>query len=272
LNRGQSSSSYFTAPCLTSLLTATSSETKPNSSVICISSDEEESQTYTKKSQETINISSDSSCDDVILLEKDEGIDIDMNNSGLHVDDTKNVHDSEGRVLVNCNHFCDKEKVFLAPQIAKIIRPHQIGGIRFMYDNVVISRTQYDNTEGLGCILAHSMGLGKTLQVIAFIEIFLQHTTATTVLCVVPVNTLMNWVAEFDKWFPPTNHLDDNDEVKPRNFTVHVLRDIHKTIDARSKVVTEWTEKGGVLLLGYEMFRLLTTSRNTRSRKKKEET
>ena len=49
-------------------------------SVICISSDEEESQTYTKKSQETINISSDSSCDDVILLEKDEGIDIDMNN------------------------------------------------------------------------------------------------------------------------------------------------------------------------------------------------
>lgn len=37
----------------------------------------------------------------------------------------------------------------------------------------------------------------------------------------------------------------------------------------RSKVVTKWTENGGVLLLGYEMFRLLTTSRNTRSRKKK---
>lgn len=43
----------------------------------------------------------------------------------------------------------------------------------------------------------------------------------------------MNWVAEFDKWLPPTNNLCKNDDVKPRSFTVHVLRDIHKTIDAR---------------------------------------
>ena len=49
-------------------------------SVICISSDEEESQISTKKNQETINISSDSSSDDVILLEKNEDIDVDMNN------------------------------------------------------------------------------------------------------------------------------------------------------------------------------------------------
>ena len=33
------------------------------------------------------------------------------------------------------------------------------------------------------------MGLGKTLQVIAFIDVFLQHTAATTVLCVVPVSS-----------------------------------------------------------------------------------
>ena len=79
----------------------------------------------------------------------------------------------------------------------------QIGGIRFLYDNIVESLTQFNSSVGFGCILAHSMGLGKTLQVIAFIEVFLRCTSAKHVLCVVPVNTLQNWIGEFDHWVPP---------------------------------------------------------------------
>ena len=47
------------------------------------------------------------------------------------------------------------------------------------------------------------MGLGKTLQVIGFIEVFFRCTPAKHVLCVVPVNTLQNWIGEFEHWVPP---------------------------------------------------------------------
>lgn len=51
----------------------------------------------------------------------------DYDNSGLHVDDTLNQVDSQGRVLVNVNHPPDEEDIFLATQVAKVIKPHQVG-------------------------------------------------------------------------------------------------------------------------------------------------
>ena len=42
----------------------------------------------------------------------------------------------------------------------------QIGGIRFLYENIIESVEKCKTSNGFGCILAHSMGLGKTLQVI----------------------------------------------------------------------------------------------------------
>lgn len=64
-----------------------------------------------------------------------------------------------------------------------------------------------DVSAGFGCILAHSMGLGKTLQIVCFSDIFLRHTNAKTILCIMPINTLQNWLAEYNMWLPkdPTN-------------------------------------------------------------------
>ena len=118
----------------------------------------------------------------------------------------------------------------------------QIGGIRFLFDNVIESLSRFDSGAGFGCILAHSMGLGKTMQAIAFIDIFLRLTSAKFVLCVVPVNTLQNWMSEFDKWLPvpgsapPGSGVGPSGGVMERAFKVFLLSESAKSMDARLKV------------------------------------
>ena len=52
--------------------------------------------------------------------------DVDYDNSGLHANDSANQVDPQGRVLVNVNHPLDEKDIFLAPQIAKVIKAHQV--------------------------------------------------------------------------------------------------------------------------------------------------
>ncbi len=46
--------------------------------------------------------------------------------SGSHVNDSFNQPDAQGRVLVNINHPGDEEDLFLAPQLAHAVKPHQV--------------------------------------------------------------------------------------------------------------------------------------------------
>ncbi|XP_029011626.1 helicase ARIP4-like isoform X2 [Betta splendens] len=193
--------------------------------------------------------------------------------SGVHANDVLNQQDARGRVLVNVNHPAAEEDIFLSPQLARAVKPHQIGGIRFLYDNLVESVERFSGSTGFGCILAHSMGLGKTLQVISFIDALFRHTQAHTVLAIVPVNTLQNWLSEFNTWVPPPEALPPDTDpalVTPRTFKVHILNDEHKNTTTRAKVVEDWARDGGVLLMGYEMYRLLSLKKSfVAGRKKK---
>uniref|UniRef100_A0A8C9XVQ2 RAD54 like 2 n=1 Tax=Sander lucioperca TaxID=283035 RepID=A0A8C9XVQ2_SANLU len=193
--------------------------------------------------------------------------------SGAHVNDALNRVDSQGRVLVNLNHPAAEDDIFLSAQLARAVKPHQIGGIRFLYDNLVESVERFGSSSGFGCILAHSMGLGKTLQVISFIDVLFRHTQAHTVLAIVPVNTLQNWLSEFNMWVPPLEALPPDTDpglVTPRAFKVHILNDEHKNTTTRAKVVEDWARDGGVLLMGYEMYRLLSLKKSfVAGRKKK---
>ena len=218
--------------------------------------------------------------DDVVILDSgdeedkdaNEDDDGDVNNFGLHTRDHLNQPDSEGRVHINVGHPANEHDIFLAPQLARAVKPHQIGGIRFLYDNVVESLEQYSISTGFGCILAHSMGLGKTFQVVAFCDVFLRNTGAKTVLIIVPINTIQNWLSEFNSWLPSEelkgpDH-PDQPPVRARSFVLHVLNDTTKDINSRSRVIGDWTRQGGVLLLGYEMYRLFYTQRQCKQKKR----
>ena len=83
-----------------------------------------------------------------------------------------------------------------------------------------------------------------TFQLISFIDVFLRKTNGRTVLAIVPVNTLQNWLAEFNMWMPngADPRLKDVPEgaVLPRQFNVYSVNDNHKNNTARAKVVGKY--------------------------------
>ncbi|KAF9264199.1 hypothetical protein L218DRAFT_1076746 [Marasmius fiardii PR-910] len=93
--------------------------------------------------------------------------------------------------------------VVLDPIVARKMRPHQLEGVKFLYECVMGLRKH----EGQGCILADEMGLGKTLQTISLIWTLLKQNPyfgggpiINKAIIVCPVSLINNWKAEFHKW------------------------------------------------------------------------
>jgi hypothetical protein len=68
-------------------------------------------------------------------------------------DDAANTRDKEGNVLVNILRSADEPSALLIPELAAVVKPHQIGGIRFMWENVVETDEQFKTTEGYAPLL-----------------------------------------------------------------------------------------------------------------------
>lgn len=95
-----------------------------------------------------------SSDDDCIIVSESEAeeaadeADEDPANSGMHTNDEFNQPDELGRVVINIGHPEGEPDIYLAPQIARNIKPHQIGGVRFLYDNIIESVTRFEHSVG----------------------------------------------------------------------------------------------------------------------------
>ncbi|CAH2355529.1 DNA repair and recombination protein Rad54p [[Candida] railenensis] len=119
----------------------------------------------------------------------------------------KKVHRSLAEMLGICknpeeayNKFPDVP-VVIDPKLAKILRPHQIAGVKFLYrctSGLIDPRAK-------GCIMADEMGLGKTLQCIALMWTLLKQSprgkrTIEKCVIVCPSSLVRNWANELTKW------------------------------------------------------------------------
>jgi transcriptional regulator ATRX len=90
-----------------------------------------------------------------------------------------------------------------------------LAAVEFLWDSCVESIDQRKKGhEGSGCILAHCMGMGKTLSAIAFVHTLMKSKECNfhTFLVVCPLNTVLNWHTEWTKWLDKRDRLQVIDD------------------------------------------------------------
>lgn len=166
------------------------------------------------------------------------------------------------KLVLDFDEETKEELLTIDKKLVKKLKPHQATGIKFMWDACFETIKQIDESPGSGCILAHCMGLGKSLQVVALAHALITNCDVTKVNCVLvisPLSTVLNWVNEFKIWL---RHCDQN-----RDIDIYELSKYKKN-EERSFKLHEWKEGGGVMIIGYDMFRNLTSETTVKMKKK----
>ncbi|KAI0526544.1 P-loop containing nucleoside triphosphate hydrolase protein [Xylaria bambusicola] len=158
-----------------------------------------------------------------------------------------------GRLIVNESKGDDQGFIYIHDDIAPRIKQHQIEGVRFMWDQLVVAK------ERQGCLLAHTMGLGKTMQVITLLITINEasvsddptvvsqipeemHQSRTLILC--PATLVNNWMDESLTWLPEPNILGNLLKV-----------DAVMSVEDRIQTIQKWGAEGGILIIGYSLFK-----------------
>ncbi|OHF00130.1 SNF2 super family protein [Colletotrichum orchidophilum] len=165
------------------------------------------------------------------------------------------ISSDKSRLIINETKEDDEGLIYVNGEIGQRIKDHQIEGVRFLWNQIV-----YDAKVRQGCLLAHTMGLGKTMQVITLLVAIAEaarskdesirsqipkdlRRSKTLVLC--PALLVDNWMDELLMWAPEglLGHFYKLEAV------VNVLE--------RAPIIRDWDKTGGVMIIGYDMFKRL---------------
>ncbi|TKA78522.1 hypothetical protein B0A49_05123 [Cryomyces minteri] len=156
--------------------------------------------------------------------------------------------------------------IYIDQHIASRMKPHQLDGVRFMWRELVTT----GGSEG--CLLAHTMGLGKTMQAITVLVTLAQaaksnnprilnqipeklRKSQTLVIC--PASLIQNWLDELSIWAPPP---------KERIIGPVTFIDANLKPAERLSEIQWWHSKGGILIIGYHLFQALIHNKGTEAR------
>ena len=147
-------------------------------------------------------------------------------------------------------------QIFLHEHIGKRVKPHQVDGIQFMWREIITDPKRQ------GCLLAHTMGLGKTMQVISLLVTIAlsaksdedrvrdkvpEHLRETKTLILCPPSLIDNWHDELLMWRP-------NSDVLGKLYKIQSSPGKSDGL-VRSSMISQWANKGGVMIVSYELFR-----------------
>ncbi|KAL7909574.1 P-loop containing nucleoside triphosphate hydrolase protein [Trichoderma velutinum] len=161
----------------------------------------------------------------------------------------------KSRVIINESKEDDQPFIYVNDDIGKLIKDHQINGVRFLWDQIILNAKERKTRQG--CLLAHTMGLGKTMQVITFLVAVTEAANSdddlvrsqipkelrksqSLVLC--PAGLVDNWLDEILMW-SPTGLLGN----------VFKVESAQKR-NERMSIIKTWERDGGVLVVGHKLF------------------
>ncbi|TRM59942.1 P-loop containing nucleoside triphosphate hydrolase protein [Schizophyllum amplum] len=147
----------------------------------------------------------------------------------------------------------EKVPVVIDPRLTKVLRPHQVEGVKFLYKCTtgMVMENQY------GCIMADEMGLGKTLQCIALLWTLLKQSPhagkGSIEKCIIacPSSLVRNWANELVKWLGKEDTISAL-AVDGKGTKADLIEKVSRWVSASGRNVTQ-----PVMIVSYETLRSL---------------